>query len=827
MGFVEHSSTHPGNWDAGEVITNQGTRKIWTALPNVNYIGNWDNFTEDNSEDIENLFSATDHEVLDYHRLDPTTDGSTVSTRCKTAGNVENGTDDDIKGLISFVRGADYFDYDGDCNLDEKRVHVLGDLYHSQIISVSSPKASTDFSDTNQEAYWRNLNGYQSFATTHENRQEILYAGGNDGMLHAIDAKTGREEWAFIPPFVASLMPTIMNINLNQDSGGGSNAIFGVDGSPVIHDMFYKGRDSNGTQETTKNWHTIMILPYGRGGSGFSVLDITNPTIQGSKGPLHLYSFFNDSINHQIHFADHEGNIESFDYVGQYYSLNDSEEAVKARENETDASNNDPSTIDDIFTCQTSATFSNDGTASCYTGTKWTFELPIRGDALVESDFNMFKLSTDGDRTEITDFTISNVGATTIVTFNSNKTFTASQSELNTTLSSSVNIQITNAAKTGVVDKPEYDYSKLGETWSTPRIIRLPNDGAGDANIHDDVYVAIMGGGMGSAFNKAGSNIFIINLEDEDSPGKIEKIIDIEDSDESDLSNSIPASPVVITPDLTVGIPWRGALVYSGDLEGKITKINLTNMLDDGMKPLANTVNLYDHTTIFNLGSSVANGRYMYHSMDAAIGRDTREFWLYGGTGDYERINDVSSLLMDNVLIGIKDEAYPYYREVPWGAATKVADLTECSNTTNDTIGSSCPTDSDAGWVIHLSNYKKVTAEPTIYRGNVYYPIYRPDPGLDRCKLGTASVCGVDDECGTNISSELKGSGTTSTGGAGESDEEQCLVVGRGILSELVVFGDTLFANIAGPADTEKTLISVEAAPGEIDTYRNSWKQNY
>ena len=204
--------------------------------------------------------------------------------------------------------------------------------------------------------------------------------------------------------------------------------------------------------------------------------------------------------------------------------------------------------------------------------------------------------------------------------------------------------------------------------------------------------------------------------------------------------------------------------------------------------------------------------------MDATMGRDTRKFWLYGGTGNYERINDVSSLLMDNVLFGIKDDAYPYYREVP---ATEVADLTNCSNTTDP--DSVCPTHTDSGWVIHLSNKKKVTAEPTIYRGNVYFPIYKPDPGLDRCKLGSAYVCGVDDECGTNISSELK----TRSGSSGGFADEQCLVVGRGILSELVVFGDTLFANIAGPSATEDTLVSVLAAPGEIDTYRNSWKQNY
>ena len=61
------------------------------------------------------------------------------------------------------------------------------------------------------------------------------------GMLHAFDAKTGKEEWAFVPPFVAPNLPNIMNVNLNQKWVGGSNAIYGVDGSIVaVHDMFFK-----------------------------------------------------------------------------------------------------------------------------------------------------------------------------------------------------------------------------------------------------------------------------------------------------------------------------------------------------------------------------------------------------------------------------------------------------------------------------------------------------------------------------------------------------------------------------------------------------------
>ena len=65
----------------------------------------------------------------------------------------------------------------------------------------------------------------------------------------------------------------------------------------------------------------------------------------------------------------------------------------------------------------------------------------------------------------------------------------------------------------GVQSEPGYDYSRLGETWSAPRILRIPNDGAGDDNIEDDIYAAVLGGGFGANNPQIGSNLFVINLE--------------------------------------------------------------------------------------------------------------------------------------------------------------------------------------------------------------------------------------------------------------------------------------------------------------------------
>ena len=59
-------------------------------------------------------------------------------------------------------------------------------------------------------------------------------------MLHAFDADTGIEEWAFIPPFIGSMLPKIVNVNFNRDKplNGGSNAIYGVDGYNCTRYLF-------------------------------------------------------------------------------------------------------------------------------------------------------------------------------------------------------------------------------------------------------------------------------------------------------------------------------------------------------------------------------------------------------------------------------------------------------------------------------------------------------------------------------------------------------------------------------------------------------------
>ena len=157
----------------------------------------------------------------------------------------------------------------------------------------------------------------------------------------------------------------------------------------------------------------------------------------------------------------------------------------------------------------------------------------------------------------------------------------------------------------------------------------MPNNGAGDTNVLDDEYVAVLSGGYGNNFPLIGSNVYVIDWL----TGKVKKEIKIEDksydnNSKNDIVNSIPSSPIVVTADASLSI-YSGALVYVNDLEGKITKINLTNMKETPeYDPTTNTlsistksISLYDNYILFDvMASSEINNRYMYHSMDAGIG---------------------------------------------------------------------------------------------------------------------------------------------------------------------------------------------------------------
>jgi hypothetical protein len=99
---------------------------------------------------------------------------------------------------------------------------------------------------------------YPAFATAHANRRTLVFVGANDGMLHAFDARTGVEAWAYVP---FNLLPKLKALADGQAVG--SFAYF-VDSSPKIADV-----------KIGSAWRTYLITGQGPGGTLYQALDVT------------------------------------------------------------------------------------------------------------------------------------------------------------------------------------------------------------------------------------------------------------------------------------------------------------------------------------------------------------------------------------------------------------------------------------------------------------------------------------------------------------------------------------------------------------------------
>jgi len=171
--------------------------------------------------------------------------------------------------LISYVRGIDSYDDDGDGDVSEERSWKLGDIFHSGPVIVGAPK---------RFYFDSGYSGTGEFYETNKNRTKIILAGANDGMLHAFQASVGEELWAFIPP---NLLSRLKNMRTAHT--------FFVDLPVRVEDVWFGTGDGTGklaTSKTKDEWHTIAIVGERQGGNQFNALDITDST-----SPSWLWSY--------------------------------------------------------------------------------------------------------------------------------------------------------------------------------------------------------------------------------------------------------------------------------------------------------------------------------------------------------------------------------------------------------------------------------------------------------------------------------------------------------------------------------------------------------
>ena len=136
------------------------------------------------------------------------------------------------------------------------RGSVLGDIVHASPVYVGPPDGL--YPDTLEAA------AYSAFRTAQSGRAKVVYAGANDGMLHAFDGDTGVERFAYVPGGLVN--------QLNQLTDPGYGHRYFVDGTPTAADAYFGGA-----------WHTVLAGGVRAGGQIVYALDITDPGAMGNE----------------------------------------------------------------------------------------------------------------------------------------------------------------------------------------------------------------------------------------------------------------------------------------------------------------------------------------------------------------------------------------------------------------------------------------------------------------------------------------------------------------------------------------------------------------
>lgn len=146
-----------------------------------------------------------------------------------------------------------------------RRISVLGDIINSEPVFVGAPPWR--YSDSLESS------PYSSFAMANANRLKVVYAGSNDGMMHAFNATTGAELFAFVPHGVFR--------NLHKLADPAYSHLFYADGTPTIVDAYFGSA-----------WHTVLVAGLNKGGQSVYALDVTDPsTITESTTSRVLWEF--------------------------------------------------------------------------------------------------------------------------------------------------------------------------------------------------------------------------------------------------------------------------------------------------------------------------------------------------------------------------------------------------------------------------------------------------------------------------------------------------------------------------------------------------------
>ena len=167
-------------------------------------------------------------------------------TTLKTAPSPAAADSDDTATLrVNYIRGDRSQESTG--LLLRRRSSRLGDIVNSG--AVFSGKPATIVGDSS----------YDTFVTNTASRPNTVFVGANDGMMHAFNADTMAELFAYIPSFVVK---NLRDFTL----------------STYVHRSFVDATAAVAEAKVGSSWKTVLVSGAGAGGQGVFALDVSNPS---------------------------------------------------------------------------------------------------------------------------------------------------------------------------------------------------------------------------------------------------------------------------------------------------------------------------------------------------------------------------------------------------------------------------------------------------------------------------------------------------------------------------------------------------------------------
>jgi type IV pilus assembly protein PilY1 len=198
-------------------------------------------------------------------------------------------TSPDNASLVNYLRGEAA--YEGDYGTAGTRFRNRHDttesFYYKRDLMGTIVNAKPAYVAMERRIYQEGTDpGFTAFRTASLSRAPVLYAPANDGMVHALDAATGNELWAYIPGLV---IPTGTDEDgfekglraLSYQDGGAPayNHHFYLDATPGVEAVDFSR--STGVPITASSpsgdWRSILVGGLGKGGKGYYALDVTSP----------------------------------------------------------------------------------------------------------------------------------------------------------------------------------------------------------------------------------------------------------------------------------------------------------------------------------------------------------------------------------------------------------------------------------------------------------------------------------------------------------------------------------------------------------------------